>query len=423
MCVVWIAGHAQLYFPPTGTDVWETTDPSSLGWCTDQLPPLLDLLEQNNTKAFLVLKDGRIVIEHYYGTFTQDSAWYWASAGKSLTAFLVGLAQQEGSLDIDDPTSDHLGLGWTALTPEQEQAITIRHQLTMTTGLDDGVSDLDCTDPACLQYLAEPGSRWSYHNAPYTLLDGVISAATGVSLNSFVFTRLTQPTGVNGLYLPVGYNNVFFSTPRSMARFGLLMQADGVWNGTTIMNDQAYFNDMISTSQPLNEAYGYLWWLNGTSTYMMPQTQFVFTGPALPDAPPDTYMALGKNGQILNLVPSLGLIIVRMGNIPGTPVFVPNVFNNDIWRGLNAVLCTNTAVSSTADTDSSLEIRFDPDHQQLHITSTSEQEIRIHDNSGRTIMTRRIGRGNNVLDVHSLAAGIHVIRRTSTSESFRFMNP
>ncbi|MCB0778746.1 MAG: serine hydrolase, partial [Flavobacteriales bacterium] len=70
-----------LYFPPTFGNTWETVDPASLGWCTDQLPPLLQLLEDNGTKAFIVLKDGRIAIEQYFGTFTQDSSWYWASAG------------------------------------------------------------------------------------------------------------------------------------------------------------------------------------------------------------------------------------------------------------------------------------------------------------------------------------------------------
>ena len=83
----------QTYFPPIVGNTWETVDPAALGWCTDQLPALNSFLQQNNTKAFIVLKDGRIAIEQYFGTFTQDSLWYWASAGKSLTAFLVGKAQ------------------------------------------------------------------------------------------------------------------------------------------------------------------------------------------------------------------------------------------------------------------------------------------------------------------------------------------
>ncbi|MCB0795040.1 MAG: beta-lactamase family protein, partial [Flavobacteriales bacterium] len=161
------------YFPPAfGT--WDTLSPASLGWCTDSIPQLYDFLDQSNSKAFLVLKDGRIVLEKYFDTFTQDSLWYWASAGKSLTAFLVGKAREDGFLDITDTTAQHLGNGWTSCPPDKEEKITVWHQLTMTSGLDDGNGNVDCTDPACLEYLADAGTRWAYHNAPYTLLDGVI---------------------------------------------------------------------------------------------------------------------------------------------------------------------------------------------------------------------------------------------------------
>jgi hypothetical protein len=78
------AGAQDIYYPPTAGNTWATTDPASLGWCTDELPALLDFMEGSNSKAFIVLKDGRIVIEEYFGTFTADSSWYWASAGKSL---------------------------------------------------------------------------------------------------------------------------------------------------------------------------------------------------------------------------------------------------------------------------------------------------------------------------------------------------
>jgi CubicO group peptidase (beta-lactamase class C family) len=395
----------EVYFPPTIGNTWETVDPSSLGWCEDQLPPLLDFLETNNTKAFLVLKDGRIAIEAYFGTFTADSSWYWASAGKSLTAFLVGSAQQEGSLDIDEPSSNYLGTGWTSCTPEQEAAITIRNQLTMTTGLDDS-GDLDCTDPACLTYLADPGTRWSYHNAPYTLLDGVLAAATGQNLNGYTYNRLGQTTGMLGLYVPLGYNNVFFSTPRSMARFGLLAMNQGVWNGTPIMTDTDYFNAMITPSQSLNEAYGYLWWLNGQSSYQLPGIQFEFPGPLMPDAPAEAYNALGKNGQIINVVPSQGLVVIRMGDLPGG-LFVPNVFNNEIWQHLNAVLCTPTAMDAPVDKPA-MTLYPVPVEEQLSITVPAgfqAGELRIVDALGRVVYTQQVRTRAMHLDLRSLAPG------------------
>jgi len=89
-----------LYFPPLAGTTWDTISPLSLGWCPDKIDTLLNYLEDGNSKAFIVLVDGKIVIEKYFGTFTVDSPWYWASAGKSLTAFTVGIAQQEGYLLI-----------------------------------------------------------------------------------------------------------------------------------------------------------------------------------------------------------------------------------------------------------------------------------------------------------------------------------
>lgn len=400
--------QGQLYFPPIqASATWQTEDPAALGWCTDQLPPLLNFLEQSNTKAFIVLKDGKIVIEQYFGTFTADSNWYWASAGKSLTAFLVGRAQQEGYLSINAPTSTYLGTGWTSLTPVQEEAITVWHQLTMTSGLDD--SNGDCTDPGCLTYLAPPGTRWAYHNAPYTLLDGVLENATGIGLNTFLFTRLTQTTGINGLYLPVGFNNVFFSRARSMARFGLLMQGGGTWAGTPILSDAAYYQAMITPSQALNEAYGYLWWLNGTSTYLLPGVQFPLNGPAMPNAPLDMYAALGRDGQILNISPSTGLVVVRMGASPGGVVFVPNLYNDQIWQLLNAVLCTSTSVEER-DRDR-LQLFPNPASDRIELrldASLGMGDLTIVDGTGRAVLTQRVFGDRVHVDVSGISSGSYL---------------
>ncbi len=157
----------EAYFPPTDSNTWETLSLDDLDWNSDAEQPLYDFLEENDTKAFIVLKDGRIVMEKYFGTHSQDTPWYWASAGKTLTAFTTGIALDEGYLSLNDKTSDYLGAGWTGLTTEKENLITIWHQLTMTSGMDDTEGDCKTTD--CLTYIADAGTRWGYHNAPYTL--------------------------------------------------------------------------------------------------------------------------------------------------------------------------------------------------------------------------------------------------------------
>lgn len=351
-----------LYFPPVVGNEWETIPPSDLGWCQERIDSLYDLLEENNTKAFIILKDGKIVLEKYFGTFQQDSVWYWASAGKSLTSCLVGIAAQEGVLSLSDTTSKYLGEGWTACTPEQEDKITVRHQLTMTTGLDDKVPENYCTLDTCLLYKADAGTRWAYHNAPYTLLDGVVEAATGQSLNAWFQQKIRVATGINGIFLPSGYNNIFWSKPRSMARFGLMILNHGNWDGNQILTDTSFFNAMINTSQDLNLSYGYLWWLNGKASYMLPTLQIVFPGSLMPHAPDDMISALGKNGQYINVVPSQNLVLIRMGNAPDGSE-VPVALNDKIWEYVNELDCGTTATNEHNPSSSALDVYPNPAEQ------------------------------------------------------------
>ena len=410
LCAPVLLFAQELYFPPTTGDTWDSTDPATLGWCTDEMPALREFLQSSNTKAFIVLKDGRIVIEEYFGTFTQDSSWYWASAGKSLTAFLAGMAQQEGLLDVDQPTSTYLGQGWTSCTPEQEAAITVRNQLSMTTGLDDGGTNFDCLDPECLTYLADPGTRWAYHNGPYTLMDGVIENATGQNLNAYVYSRLGNSTGILGLFIQLGANNVFFSKARAMARFGLLAQNRGTWESTPILNDDTWFEAMTTPSQNLNKAYGLLWWLNGQEDFMLPGIQVVFPGPLMPDAPPDTYSAMGKNGQIVNVSPSTGLVVVRMGNLPGD-LFVPNVYNNDIWERLNAVICTSTGIGDRAEVRPAAFPNPTTGMIRMHhLANNTTAELISSD--GRATQVHVV---DGTLDLRSFPAGVYLVRTQDTA--------
>ena len=328
-----------IYFPPNSGTEWQSATPSSLNWNTSALPDLDTYLQSKGTKAFIVLKNGKIVLENYYGTFKADSIWYWASAGKTMTAFLVGIAQKEGLLSINDKTSKYLGNGWTSLPLAKEDLITVKHQLTMTTGLDDAVQpDNDCTTPACLQYKADPGTRWAYHNAPYTLLDKVVEAATGTTYNNYFQQKVRDRIGMNGLWIKTGFNNVFYSNPRSMARFGLLLLNKGKWDQTQILNDSVYFTAQINSSQSINPSYGMLTWLNGKSSYMLPGLQLSLPGKLIPNAPDDCYAALGKNDQKIYVVPSQGLVVIRMGDAANESKNALSSFDNEVWGKLKTII-------------------------------------------------------------------------------------
>jgi CubicO group peptidase (beta-lactamase class C family) len=373
LCFGWIAlanpATAQTpYFPPLLGNTWEATDPADLGWCTPALDDLQTFLGERHTKAFLILKDGKRVVEWYFDDFVQDSLWYWASAGKSLMATMVGIAQEEGLLAIEDATQDYLGAGWTSTTPEQEQAITIRHQLTMTTGFNDLNVDVDCTEPACLTYLAPPGTRWAYHNAPYTLLGDVIAAAAGVSENQFFASRIGNKIGAFGAYVGIGSNRVFISRARDMARFGLLILNRGQWNNTTVLGDMDYFTAMTTPSQDINPAYGYLWWLNGQDNYQLPRLQFSFGGSLIPSAPADMFAALGKNDQKIYVVPSQGLVVVRMGNDASGGVLALSDFDPLLWDKISQLACA-TATQEAADAADAVVLAPNPAGEMFTILS------------------------------------------------------
>lgn len=404
--------HGQeLYFPPlSASQPWLETSPESLGWCVDQTDALYDFLEAGNSKGFIVLKDGKIVLEKYFGTFTVDSLWYWASAGKTITAFLVGKAQEEGLLSIEDATSQYLGEGWTSCTPGQELNIKIKNQLMMTTGLDDGTGDVYCTLPECLQYLAEPGTRWAYHNAPYTLLEDVIVAATGQGINIYTQQKLKSKTGMNGLWVTVDYNNVYYSNLRSMARFGLLAQNDFVWNDEVLLTDQAFVSQLTNTSQELNPSYGYLWWLNGKGSIMLPGSQIVFPVDLAPDAPADMFAALGKNGQIISVAKSSRITFVRIGNPPGDNGEVPVTWCNEIWQKLNAVMCEDVSVVEM--TDEMDQVYPNPTSGILNVLNAvpGKSTIRIYTTTGNLILNQLY---SSAIDVSHLSPGIYILESQS----------
>jgi CubicO group peptidase (beta-lactamase class C family) len=399
-----------IYFPPIIGDDWENIEAETLGWCPEKIDTLYDFLESNNSKAFLILKDGKIVLEKYFGDFDQNSPWYWASAGKSLTAFMVGLTQEDGYLDIEEPSQTYLGTGWTSCSQVEESNISIRYHLSMTTGLDDTVEDVDCTDAGCLQCLAEPGTRWAYHNAPYTLLDRIIEGASGKNLNEYITEKLKFSTGISGNYLPVGYNNVFFSKARSMARYGILILNRGNWNGNQIMQDSSYFNAMVNTSQDLNQSYGYLWWLNGKESFMAPQLQMVFQGSLTPNAPEDMIAAMGLNGQILQIIPSQNLIIVRMGNAPEVNGFASLEFSRQMWEYINGLDCSSKTKDELFKPEP--EIHPNPVRDFLNINYPNDQKynVKVYDTKGRLKKDIKNLQGNVNIDLQALKPGIYPIQ-------------
>lgn len=322
-----------MYFPPNdGNNTWETKTISSLNWNQNAVQPLLDYLELKNTKSFIILVNGRIVLESYFNGHSSTSPWYWASAGKTLTSTVTGIAQDEGLININNKVSDYLGIGWTSIPIAKENLISCKNLLSMNSGLDDTLGD--DVSPNNLQYLSDSGTRWAYHNV-YVKLQDIVAQASNQTWTNYFNSKLRDPIGMTGgAWIQQGGLSVYWSTTRNMARFGLLALNKGKWNGNTIIS-QNYFNEATNISQNINQSYGYLWWLNGKSSFQLPQSQYQFNGSLIPSAPSDMFCALGKNDQKIYVVPSKKMVVIRMGESADETNFALSDFDDVLWQKIN----------------------------------------------------------------------------------------
>jgi CubicO group peptidase (beta-lactamase class C family) len=325
-----------MYFPPNdGNVIWETKTISSLGWNQSAVQPLLDYLELKHSKSFIILVNGKIVMENYLNGHSATQPWYWASAGKTLTSTVTGIAEQEGLININNKVSDYLGTGWTSAPLAKENLITCKNLLCMNSGLNDALGD--DVSPANLQYVADANTRWAYHNV-YVKLQDVVAQASGQTWTNYFNTKLRDKLGMTGgSWINSGDGlSVYWSTTRNMARFGLMALNKGKWNGNQVVNE-TYFTAATNTSQTINQSYGYLWWLNGKSSYHMPQSQLQLSGSIIPHGPSDMFMALGKNDQKIYVIPSKKMVVIRMGDPADNVNLALSDFDDVLWQKISAL--------------------------------------------------------------------------------------
>lgn len=327
--------NESMYFPSNTDTLWETKTLTSMGWNQAAVEELKTYLVEKHSKSFMILVNGRIVMEEYFNGHTSSDTWPWNSAGKTLVTTSTGIAQQEGLLNINNKVSTYLGEGWTSEPLDKENLITSRHLLTMTSGLNDSSNLVIKSN---LTYLADAGTRWSYHNVFQKLMD-VVAEASNQEFELYFNAKLKNKIGMEGVWNNGLIFKIYHSNTRSMARFGLLALNKGKWKNETILNE-AFFQESISTSQNINPSYGYLWWLNGKSTYMVPGGQTVYPSTLVPNAPADMYAAMGAEDQRIYVIPSKNMVIIRMGDAsdPANPNFALSGFDNELWEKINAII-------------------------------------------------------------------------------------
>jgi CubicO group peptidase (beta-lactamase class C family) len=321
-----------VYFPPLSGSDWETEDLAAAGWNKERLDEAISFAREKNTYALMILHHGRIVTENYWQESTRSSMHELESVTKSMMAFIIGSLQQDNVLSIDDPVSDYLGAGWSKAPEAKEKQITIRHLLTMTSGLDYELS-----------HLQDAGTTWYYSHAAFTILFRIVEKVSGMSFTDYFDKTLFGKIGMGNF---AWQGTDLLANARDLARFGLMIISDGKWNDETLMTDKGYFADMFKPSQSYQQAYGYLWWLNGQSSYY--DDSSIIDGWIYPAMPADARLAMGHNDQRIEVVPSLGLVVIRQGGPTGLHELGAGSFDNEFWKlMMEAVPDQNDAQAGT----------------------------------------------------------------------------
>lgn len=269
-----------------------------------------------NTRAVVVAHDGRIVAERYADGFSADTSLLGWSMGKSIANAIIGRLVHESQLSVAD----------YGLRPEwegdQRSGITIDHLLHMTSGLAfDEVYDpnTDATNMLFLpgstavaaaseELIADPGTRWSYSSGTTNILCDAAQQASGMGVEmarELVFepvgmtSAVMEPDASGGLVC----SSFPYMTARDWTRFGQWYLQDGVWAGQRLLPEGWVDASSTPVELPTDNPYGAHWWLDADAQGNL----------RMPAVPADAYWASGNEGQQVVVIPSRGLVVVRLG--------------------------------------------------------------------------------------------------------------
>jgi CubicO group peptidase (beta-lactamase class C family) len=281
---------------------WAVSTPEAEGMSSAKLEKLKALFEEKKTQGALVIRHGKIVAEWYWDSKDKDTQFQAFSVTKSIASTAIGMLIKDGKVKLEQPASDFIP-EWKN---DDRKDITIRHLITMTSGLanKDGTiinKPEQLSKSIALPLEHKPGTAWNYNNGACNTLSQVISAASGKEMNDFLTERLYKPLGITNFVMDKSSGKTLafmglHTSARELAKIGYLFLHDGKWKGKTLL-PKGWVQEATTTSQELNKEYGYLWWVR--------------TKTSASDLPKDSYNAVGFGGQFLSIFPSQDIIVVR----------------------------------------------------------------------------------------------------------------
>jgi CubicO group peptidase (beta-lactamase class C family) len=341
-----------------GTFAWQRVAPAQVGLDAAALDRIAAVARRGKSNCLVVVRRAKLAGAWYFHGSTPTSAQDVFSVTKSITSVLIGIAQDEGKLNIDIPASRWI-TSWRA-TPSA--GVTVRDLLSNDSGrqwsplIDYGelIRARNRTSFAVgLGQDAPPGTVWAYNNAAIQTLERVLAKAVGQDVADFARDRLFQPLGMAHTTMgrdlagnPQTFTGVR-STCEDLARFGLLMLDRGEWGGRRIVSASWVAAATGRPSTPLNAAYGYLWWLNrGGAIATDPLVATSLDGSAgarpqhgrlVPHSAAHIFWALGLGNQVVQVDPGTRTVVVRLGTPqlrPTPPTFGPAEASKVVTRAV-----------------------------------------------------------------------------------------
>jgi len=266
------------------------------------------------TRSVLVVYKDKIIAEKYDTGFSKKSRILGWSMTKSITATMFGILQKQGKININNP----------APIPEwkndKRAKITINDLLHMNSGLEWEENYETISDATKMLFIGRdmtvsqlrkravftPDTHWNYSSGTSNLLSGILRKQfkTHQEYLDFWYSALIDKIGMHSMFIETDMSGNYvgssygWATTRDWAKFGLLYLHKGNWNGEQLF-DESWAKYVATPTNTSDGRYGGHFWLN--------------TGGYYPDAPKDLYSANGFQGQMVFIIPSMDLVIVRMG--------------------------------------------------------------------------------------------------------------
>ena len=270
--------------------------------------------KNKRTRSVVIIYKDKLIAEKYATDFSKNSKLLGWSMTKSITGTYFGILQHQGKIDIMKPAPID---EWAN---DERSKITINDLLHMNSGLEWEENYNTISDATKMLFQAEdmtksqidkplvgkPNNTWNYSSGTTNLLSGILRKQfkTHQEYLDFWYSSLIDKIGMSSMIVETDMAGNFvgssysYATTRDWAKFGLLYLHKGNWNGEQIF-DENWAKYVATPTNSSNGIYGAQFWLNANGDF--------------PDVPRDMYRCSGYQGQMVIIIPSLNLVVVRMG--------------------------------------------------------------------------------------------------------------